>query len=857
MRSILCTPVLLLLFSTHLFATVYIEKDGLFFYFPEDEKVISKRLTEKAPQMVDFLTRKGLEIKPPLHIIVDSKMDVPKVGVHVIPHREIRIPIRAPGVLEEGFTENDPWSYFLFKGLCLQGIYGIRSGIPGTLHKIFGDIISPNVIIPHWMEEGICNLLFSLYADREILDPFESMLFNATQVPNLDLISHHPQVWPGYNGYRIYGKPFLYWLYRKFGWTKILEFLQVHGHGIIPIEIDLKAIKVFGKTVVGLWRDFQSEFEAQIVPAQGLLITGYWEEPFVYWNRAGVIPGKVQTQHRGRYGYAEPDGTLWVSEYQNASRIYRYARGTVFPTGLIHVWDPGPGRVAITRTGHHPWVAVVPEDGRGGFRLAKASKREQLQMIKAPKGVIQLSGPVHNKEGRIAVAGNLGGNWDIWVYDGQWQRLTDTPSIEMDPWWEGDSLVYASNVTGKFQIHSADQNPVTQALHGAVLPRQGKYLSLTSNGWHRQNYKLDRMAFGEIVYPPMAPLEKVFKPPILNVKPYTPLKSLWPNYIRPDFFSGATDLQVGMTTKSRDVIGDYRLNAGFRYSFDTDSLALLGALQTKSIGAQYTRYPVDYTTDVGQTVNELRNEIKLFWRSSKLKRLEALDILREGEDLERFQGLELSLNWRTWEPLDNNGPLDDETWSAISAIHRFGILRLWGNLELFSEDRQSLTGGLRLLLGDQILTSLHMIIGRAWGEPTLGHTTFRIGGNISEGYFTRRPSKLFPVRGFDSNLVEASKAAAAGIEVHWPLANLQKGYETLPLFLHRLRLGTFVDVGIAGEDTTSDDWIIGAGFEFITSIEIAWGNFSVFRIGMAWPLVYPDFVKDDSPKFFFQLGRPL
>ena len=857
MRSIFYASVLLLLFCTQVFATVYIEKYGLFFYFPENEKTIAERLTEKAPQMVDFLARKGLEIKTPLHIIVDRKMDAPKVDVHVIPHNEIRIPIRAPGVLEDGYMETDPWSYFLFKGLCLQGIYGIRSGIPGTLHQVFGDIISPNVIIPPWLEEGICNLLYSLYTEREIQDPFESALFHATPVPDLDLISHHPQVWPGYHGYRIYGKPFLLWLYREFGWAKILEFLQEHGHGIIPIEIDLKALKVFGKTGAGLWRDFQSRFQAQNFPGQGLLVTGYWEEPFVYWNRAGVFPGKVKIRHRGRYGYAEPDGTLWVSEYQNAARIFRYARGTVSPTGIIHTWDPGPGRVAITRTGHHPWVAVFPDDGRGSFRLANSSKKEHLQLIPAPEGVIQLSGPVRNKKGHIALAANLGGNWDIWVYDGQWHRLTDTPSIEMDPWWEGDFLVYASNVTGKFQIHGADRTPVTQADHSAVLPRQGKYLSLTSNGWRIQNYKHDRMTFGKMVYSPMPPQQEDSPPPVLDVKPYTPFKSLWPNYIRPDFFAAVNDLQIGMVTKSRDVTDDYRLDAGLRYSFDKDSLAVRGAFQIQSTGAQYTRYPVDYTTDIDQAVNELRNEIKLFWRPFKLKRLETIDLLRKSEGLERFDGIEVSLNWRTWEPLDYNGLRNDETWGAISGIHQFGMLRMWGNLELFSENRQSFSGGLRLLFGDETLTSLHMMFGRAWGEPTLGHTTFRIGGNISEGYFTRRPPKLFPVRGFDSNLVEAPKAAAAGIEVYWPLANLQKGYQALPLFLHRLRLGTFVDAGIAGEDITSDDWIVGAGFEFITSFEIAWGNFSTFRMGIAWPVVYPDFVKDDNPKFFFQLGRPL
>jgi len=163
-----------------------------------------------------------------------------------------------------------------------------------------------------------------------------------------------------------------------------------------------------------------------------------------------------------------------------------------------------------------------------------------------------------------------------------------------------------------------------------------------------------------------------------------------------------------------------------------------------------------------------------------------------------------------------------------------------------------------LLYGEKTLTSVHLLLGRAWGDaPDLGHTTFRVGGNVSEGYFTRLPPKLFPIRGFSSNLIEATKAAAGGIEVFWPLANLQMGYATLPLFLHRLRLGTFVDAGIAGEAFQSDDWLVGAGFEFVMSAEIAWGGFSEFRIGMAWPLVYPEYVKDNGAKFVIQLGRPL
>ena len=124
--------------------------------------------------MLAFLADKGLPVQQPLHIVLDDLRDLPEVKVHVIPHKEIRIPLRAPGVLEDGYTEADPWAYFMFRGLCLQGIYGLRSGIPGLLYKGFGEIVSPNLVLPPWVDDGVCSLLYSLYRGKEIQDPFQS-----------------------------------------------------------------------------------------------------------------------------------------------------------------------------------------------------------------------------------------------------------------------------------------------------------------------------------------------------------------------------------------------------------------------------------------------------------------------------------------------------------------------------------------------------------------------------------------------------------------------------------------------------------------------------------------------------------
>ena len=291
---------------------VFVEKDGIFVYFPEAEKALGATMLNGLPEIRSFLQKRGLPVPTPLHIILDEARDEPDVRVHVIPHLEIRIPMRAPGVLEDGYTEADPWQYFLFKGLCLQGIYAIRGGVPGYLYRAFGALISPNVIIPPWVEDGICRLLYAQYRKAETLGPLEAAVFEATPPPDLELISHHPQIWPGYHAARIFGRPFFEWLDRKYGWDKILEFLQVHGRGIVPIEIDLKAMQVFGKTGAGLWRDFQQTHARQVLSPPGLLITGYWGEPFVYWNRAGVFPGKLQVRSRGRYGVVEPGGTVWI-----------------------------------------------------------------------------------------------------------------------------------------------------------------------------------------------------------------------------------------------------------------------------------------------------------------------------------------------------------------------------------------------------------------------------------------------------------------------------------------------------------------------------------------------------------------
>jgi len=754
----------------------------------------------------------------------------------MFPHREIRIPLRAPGVLEEGYLEDDPWSYFFFKGLCLQGIFSLRSGIPSHAHRVFGEIASPNMILPPWLTEGVCRTLYCSYTGTPVLDPFSRAVLKTAIPEDISRASNHPDEWPGYYTYRIYGIPFISWLRNRYGWDRIREFLSVHGQGILPIEIDFKAEKVFGKSWQELWSEFVQEtaLKSDRSGSESMIVDGYWPDPLTYWNASGIYPGRKSTRLRGRYGYIGPDGTLWISEYSGngASGVVGYRKGTVVRPDGGHTWDPAPGGIVVTRNGSKPSIVCFSLEER-----PLNAKMATSRLIPGPPGAIQLSGPVMSPEGKIAVSANTGGNWDIWVYDAGWKRITSRESIELDPWWEGEALVFSSNMSGTFQIHQADMSQVTRAGLGAIMPKgNGSYLNLKSTGWSVERYEA---GLALTVMPEASSAMAEPAQADLDSRPYSPWPSILPDFIAPDLYIGPSDVQAGFVTWGKDVSGDYSMRTGFRYSFSLDYLSLQAGAKIKDIGVSYARYPLSYNPENAPSTEESRNEIGLSYSPSGLG------------------WATFSLNRLTYEPLEEAGNTDDELWADLSLSTQLNSLTPSVTLETYSGGRKSLFGTLRFVYGSEVMFALHLQGGKSWGETSPGHGTFRVGGDIGEGYFTRRPSRLFPLRGFSPNILEADKAVTSGAEVYLPLANLQMGHRTLPLFFHRLSLGTFADAGVCSERMTKDQLLIGAGFELITSMEIAWGNLSAFKLGVAWPIDQPDELDEKGPVVILQVGKPL
>jgi hypothetical protein len=322
-------------------------------------------------------------------------------------------------------------------------------------------------------------------------------------------------------------------------------------------------------------------------------------------------------------------------------------------------------------------------------------------------------------------------------------------------------------------------------------------------------------------------------------KPYNFLKSIGTNYISPDIFFDADATQFGLVTDGQDVARTHAWNAGLRYSVDHGLISWRLGARRHDWGARATYYPLEYTTSRGTSVSEQRYDFRLGWSPWPDETMEA------------------AINWRRHAPIDRDAPWEGEWWGTLGFGLSFGNWRARITTDLFDDGSQSLYGDMLYWFGERITTMARIRGGKTWGDSRPGHNTFRIGGSTSEGFFTQRPTRLFPLRGFEGSVLEAGMAATATVEIIWPLMELQAGYKALPLFLRNLRLGTFVDAGFAADVLRDDEVLIGAGFQLITGMEIAWGFMADFSVGLAWPLKQPRDLDHSGARFLIQIGRPL
>lgn len=86
----------------------------------------------------------------------------------------------------------------------------------------------------------------------------------------------------------------------------------------------------------------------------------------------------------------------------------------------------------------------------------------------------------------------------------------------------------------------------------------------------------------------------------------------------------------------------------------------------------YRRYPLSYETALGDRVEEGRNEVSLYWRVLENKTVTEADLLEATDRLNLTDGVELSVNWRNFDPLESTGTSGDEAWVGLGFAKSVG-----------------------------------------------------------------------------------------------------------------------------------------------------------------------------------------
>ncbi len=553
----------------------------------------------------------------------------------------------------------------------------------------------------------------------------------------------------------------------------------------------------------------------------------------------GSLVVDVTRHYRSEYSWS--DIYRWDAGSKRLERLTRGVRGR----------DPAASP-------DEKWVAFSMNGGaRRQLAIIPMQVDAQPQVIWSGERFDQASQPAWSPDGgRIAfVAWRAGGYRDILVWDrasGAITEITHDRAQDNDPVWDpgGRWLYYASDRSGVYNIYAHElatgrtrqvTNVVGCALAPAVSP-DGKrlaYQGFDVGGFDLWEIDLDERDWLEpLPYVDDRPAPTRIRDDEVTVtapRPYRPLETLAPQSYRIELASNSFGQTATFRTGGSDVAGhhgysfgvtagldDPRLSAGISYGYSRlwPDLRLAvardaserGGLLIDGINTRFTEERIGATAGLSLPVlrtTDGEGSLQLDYDFDYLANVEdAYEGPDPNDSLPRF-------------------PQTDVIFSAVALRFRYSDTRRYVH-RLGVQEGVSLGGTVRLNLPElgsdlrtlQIDWSAETFRKLPWGvTPTLAvrltggirstdvgrGVVFGLGGvpeqNIAQSILDSvRAARSGFLRGFPSQEFVGNQYHLLNLEYRHELAEIEKGLQTLPIYVRRLHFAGLVDVGDAFTD---------------------------------------------------------
>jgi hypothetical protein len=467
------------------------------------------------------------------------------------------------------------------------------------------------------------------------------------------------------------------------------------------------------------------------------------------------------------------------------------------------------------------------------------------------------------------------------VHDGSFVEITHDRAVDGDPSFSKDGrwLLFHSDRTGvanvyAYELATARLFQVTNVLTGAYQPElspDGKnllYVGYTHMGWDLYAMPFDPARFLEALPyvddrpspPAPAPHHE------WTIEPYDPLRTLVPRSYSVQITPGNFGQMAVVGATGSDIAGHHGVSVQLTDELERPFLQ-------GNVGYTYGRLPVDLSLSMYRSITPragiaIGQTFKPTWIQEQVGASTGVSYaMPRAFDAQSFA---LAYNYGH---LDGNfeippsafNPYDTPSYPFRGNYATLHLAYAYSNAEgylnsvgaergfsfnaavdvsdpaLASEFRgytsaMHLQTYFRMPWARHHALALHMGTGASGGSYP-GRGTFYVGGFVDEPVATSIRSTLvqssFVLRGYAPVTEVGQYYALFNGEYRFPIAQIERGAETLPFFLSRVSGAAFVDYGSAFDDPRGAKFKTGTGAELWFDFDFSYVLGMTFRLGYA------------------------
>jgi hypothetical protein len=610
--------------------------------------------------------------------------------------------------------------------------------------------------------------------------------------------------------------------------------------------------------------------------------------PALYRLRAGGTPERVITRFLGATTGPGRD-TIYFDEldvarnaglYSDLHALDRATRGVRRVTTGARLVDPDLSPDARTIVAAQNWpgrrdlVLVHLDAGRAPATIATLVAADDTQF----------NAPRWSPDGRLIVAERqqIGRQPELVVVDPGTREvrvIASDPAMRwVTPGWRPDGraiVAAADRDAGPFNLYELDlvsgrPRQLTHTTGGATWPAvspDGKtivYVGYTADGFDL--FQIPYLAAGAapdaagtsaIAFPPLAGQNPTPPIDLSSARPYSPWSTLWPTSWSPVIERPHQQTRVGAAVAGWDVLAYhfYSAQATWGMYSPVDAPAGSGSGADWSLAYVYARWQPQFWVTASRessfyapeafTLQERKLEAGVTYQIAHVRATQTLttSFLRAVDHF-TFPGQDR---------ISVNRSAARGGWSLQTA-HRYGNsisaeggIAAGATAELVrrglgsAADATTVTGDARAYLpgiGEHHVIAVRFAGGSTTGDRNLGRV-FLLGGAGPNGSVIDFGSSAFSLlRGFPSNTFGGTRIAVANVDYRWPIAKIERGLGTWPIFLHTIHAAVFVDAGHAwtppAQRFSASDIKTSIGAELSADFILAYRLPLTATFGAAW-----------------------